>query len=145
MAESPLDEFAPYPRHAKDVTASSLIKHYAAFGQMHNRVADEFIAEDQTQYRTSLGHVVSSFTTVYLLAEIRFRLGVETANDVARELWSVWQDGELPSWLRDWADEEGLDHNKIAGAADEVVKNIRAKSVLLAHEMHPGQTEIPPA
>ncbi|MFI7125925.1 hypothetical protein ACIBQ1_09540 [Nonomuraea sp. NPDC050153] len=138
----PLDAVAPYPRRQLDVTASALIKHFAAFGEMHTRLADEFIG-DESQYRTSLGHVVSSFTTVYLLTEIRSRLGVEVADDVARELWSAWQDGEIPPWLWDWADEEGLDHNRIAAAANEVARNLRAKAALLAPDAHPGQTEIP--
>jgi hypothetical protein len=142
LKRHPLADIAPYPQREEDVTASALIKHNAAFGEMHSHLADEFVGQEP-QYRTSIGRVVSSFTTVYLLTEIRSRLGAEVADDVARELWSTWEGGELPSWLWDWVDEEGLAHNQIAAVANEVARNIRAKAAAASPWVHPDQTEIP--
>jgi hypothetical protein len=142
LKRHPLADIAPYPQREENVTAAALIKHHAAFGEMHARIADEFINEP-SQFRTSIGSVVSSFTTVYLLTEIRSRLGAEVADDVARELWSTWEGGELSSWLWDWVDEEGLAHNQIAAVANEVARNIRAKAAAASPWVHSDQTEIP--
>jgi hypothetical protein len=121
----PLADIAPYPTRPEDATAAALIKRYAAFGEMHSRIGGEF-GIDHDQWKTSIGHVVSSFTTVYLLTEIRDRLGVAAADEIARELWEHWEGGALPPWLWEWCDEEGLDHDAIAAAARQVAANIRA-------------------
>lgn len=126
ISRPPLADIAPYPTRVEEATAAALIKRYAAFGEMHTRVGDEF-GIDHDQWKTSIGHVVSSFTTVYLLAEIRDRLGVAVADEIARELWEQWEGGALPPWLWEWCEEEGLDHDAIAADADRVVANIRAR------------------
>lgn len=128
LKRHPLDDIAPYPRTAEQATAGALIKHYTAFGEMHSHLTNHF--PDGDQFQKSIGAVVSSFTIVYLLTEIRTQLGVDAADDVAREWWEALEGGELPPWLWDWVDEEGLDHNQIAAAADEVAANIRAKAAL---------------
>lgn len=122
-----LDKIAPYPRRKEDATATALIRHYAAFGEMHAHLGDSSPIFGP-QWRMSIGHVVSSFSIVYLLTEIRRCLGDDHADEIARDLWEAWEDGALPPRLWEWTQEEGLDHDQIAAAANEVAANIRAKA-----------------
>lgn len=122
---SPLDDIAPYPRTEEQATASALIKHYAAFGEMHSHLSQALTDGDRC--RQSVGHVVSSYGLVFLLGALRARIGEKNADDIARELWEDMEGGALPPILWDYVGCEGLDHDAIEAAANEVERNIRAK------------------
>lgn len=126
MKRHPLADIAPYPRNQEEATAAAIIRHHTAFGLMHDRIGEHF--PDGDQWRRSIASVVSSYTTVHLLTQIRDRLGVQVADEVARDLWTSWEDGALPPELWMWAKEEGLDRAAIQAAADRVAENIRAKA-----------------
>lgn len=124
---APLDGIAPYPRRGRDVTAEAIIKHYAAFGLMHSFIALNAASALDPQFKKSIAHSVSSFTTVYLLREIVLT-SPERANAIARDLWMNWEGGELGEWLWEWLAAYGIDPAPIEGIAAEVEKNIREKA-----------------
>lgn len=140
----PLADVAPYPTCAEDATAAALVKHFAAFGLMHNWLATEFVpGKEDTQFRQSIACVVSSFTTAYMLAELEDKAGLQAADAAARELWSSWEAGDaVAGWLWQIGDEFGLDMKAIERAAAQVAQNIRAKAASTP-EVRPGQAEIP--
>ncbi|MFD1546926.1 hypothetical protein [Nonomuraea guangzhouensis] len=141
----PLADIAPYPATVDDATADALVKHFAAFGLMHNWLATEFVpGKEDTQWRQSVACVVSSFTTAYMLAELEDKAGLQAADAAARELWSSWEAGDaVAGWLWQTASEFGLDMKVIERAADQVTQNIRAKAAGASPEVHPDQAEIP--
>lgn len=124
---APLDGIAPYPRTGREATADALIKYSAAFGLMHSHIALNTASASDPQFQKSIACSVSSFTTAHLLREIS-RLAPESADAIARDLWSHWEGGELGEWLWEWLTEYGIDPAPIEGIAAEVMNRIREKA-----------------
>ncbi len=126
----PLAELAPYPQRLDQVTAEAMAKHYAAFAQMHNHMVTALIAtSDRDQWTKSIANVVAYYGVTYLLRELEERAGTKQADEVARLLWSAWQEGSgvgIDLW--EWLTEYDIDPEAVNEVAGEVYKALQEKA-----------------
>ncbi|MFF4417016.1 hypothetical protein ACFYY8_31230 [Streptosporangium sp. NPDC001559] len=112
---SSIEEIAPYPERAEDVTAEVMAKHFAAFAQLHFRLGQD--DPDRDKAAESSRAFVSFYALTLLLREIE-AAGVRVADRVARTLWEAWQHPhtlgpDIWGWLEEYdIDPEAV--NKIA-------------------------------
>jgi len=123
-----LDDIAPYPTRLEDVTAEAMAKHFAAFTQLHFRVAMDH--HDRDEAMESMKSVVSYYGITFLLRELEERAGSHQADEVARTLWEDWDagsglGGEIWEWLRD---EYGVAPEKVNEIAADVIASSKPAS-----------------
>ncbi len=114
-------DLAPYPEREEDVTADGMARYWAAFCQLHHRMAMDH--PDRDKAMKSLGMVVAYYGVTYLLRELEERAGTRQADEVAKILWSEWAAGsgigsDVWLWL---TDEYDIDPHRINRIAAQII------------------------
>ena len=117
---NPLNDVAPYPRTEQDATADALARNLTVVAQMNwRRMLDTEKAED-TRAATNL--MVNLFGIVKVLKALQ-AVAPATADEVARDLWSDWEDGgAVGEWLHSWLRDFGIDPEQVNAAATELMR-----------------------
>jgi hypothetical protein len=120
---TPLNDLAPWPATEAEVTAETLLKHLTvcASAREHEtgRLAQKALANDPTaedvrRYSESFEVLAARFGVVFLLRQIQQQSSQDWADEVARHLWSLWQDGgSIPEFLWDWTAGYGIDPEQL--------------------------------
>lgn len=121
MTTNPLNSIAPYPQTETDVTADSLARHLTvqAWAQRTHRQN----ATDPTDREWATSEIVTLFAVVKLLRALQ-AVAPETADEVARDLWSDWEDGgSVGEWLHSWLRDFGIDPERVNAAAAELMRD----------------------
>lgn len=101
---------APYPTSADEVTAESLVRHLAVQAYRTNARIMTASGID----RNEMARFVYEFGCVFLLREALAHLGPVDADEVARQLWEIWDDGSsLGEFLHEWLTEFGIDPEQV--------------------------------
>jgi hypothetical protein len=116
---NPLNDLAPYPQTADEVTAENVAKNLALFAYAnHWRGLDP--GTSKTDQHEATAQVVHLYGIVKLLRTL-IELDREQANTVARELWADWDAGDsLGEWLWTWLTEYGIDPAQVETAAQAI-------------------------
>jgi hypothetical protein len=105
-----IEDLAPYPNSEEDATPDRLVRHLAVGAQVH-----------WTQWRNSrhllneetrmllLESAISAASALHLLRAV-MKHAPESAGEVARDLWLLWEDeGGVAEALWEWLTEYGID------------------------------------
>lgn len=121
MTTNPLNTIAPYPVHESEATADALARNLTVVAQLNwRRMLDTETAEE-TRAATNL--MVNLFGIVKVLKALQ-AVAPETADEVARDLWSDWEDGgAVGEWLHSWLRDFGIDPEQVNAAAVELMRD----------------------
>ncbi|MEV4672691.1 hypothetical protein AB0K34_13635 [Actinomadura sp. NPDC049382] len=121
MTTNLLKTIAPYPLHESEVTADALARNLTVVAQLNwQRMLDTETAEE-TRAATNL--MVNLFGIVKLLKALQ-TVAPETAEEVARDLWSDWEDGgSVGEWLHSWLTGFGIDPEQVNAAATDLIRD----------------------
>lgn len=118
-----LNDLAPLPSSEDEVTAENLLKHLTVRASAsenethtlaHKALGADASPEDVRRYTESFALLSARFGVVFLLRQIQQQSSPGWADEVARHLWSLWQDGgSIPEFLWDWLAESGIDPEQI--------------------------------
>jgi hypothetical protein len=118
---NPLDKIAPYPKCVGDASAEAMARYFAAFAQLHWRLAMDHRDADQARHSTNMA--ITHHGLAYLLREMPARDG----DRLAEELWETWDsDGGVGVDLWNWLSEYGIDPDAIARQVTDV--NLQAST-----------------
>jgi len=105
-------DVAPYPRELEQATVTALIRHLLLSAEEISRKARESIPPPGESLLDSVmlsGLFVNTWSTMFLLRVIRAELPGQ-ADDVARQLWDLWEDGgTMHELIWDYKQQEGID------------------------------------
>ncbi|MGW4422609.1 hypothetical protein [Streptosporangium sp. NPDC004631] len=119
-----LENLAPYPDRAENVTAEALAKHFATFAQLHFRL--NLDDPDRDKAMDSSRAFVSYYAVAFLLREIE-AAGVGVADRVAKTLWEAWQHPQtLGPDVWAWLEEYGITPEAVNRIASNAVSERRA-------------------
>ena len=123
---------APYPRNEDEVTAAALLRHltvaaqvawamqWETFEKYYDAAKDPALRD---LWMASISLSVSDFTGVFLLRALIEHAPIAVADQVARDLWLVWEDGgAVGEWLWEYLDEYGINGDEITEAVTAAVK-----------------------
>lgn len=122
---NPLDEFAPFPRTVDEVTAESLLRYetVAAFVHMIDTTALRRKAfgaggtkEDRQRYADASNDLAQRIGMLLLLRHIKQQSSASWADEVAKQLHAVWDDGGFGEFLHDWLCGYGIDPEQVIQA-----------------------------
>lgn len=123
-----LDDLAPWPATEDQVTAAAVLRHLTVAASVHehdthtlarNALTPGAAAEDVAAYVDAVRQLKARFGLVFLLRQIQQQSSQTWADDVARHLWSLWQDGGcIPEFLWDWLAEHGIDPKTVAALTE---------------------------
>lgn len=121
MTTNPLNTIAPYPSRESEATADALARNLTVVAQLNwRRMLDTETAEE-TRAATNL--MVNLFGIVKVLKALQ-TVAPETADEVARDLWSDWEDGgSVGEWLHSWLRDFGIDPEQVNAAAAELMQD----------------------
>jgi hypothetical protein len=121
MTTNPLNTIAPYPSRESEATADALARNLTVVAQLNwRRMLDTETAEE-TRAATNL--MVNLFGIVKVLKALQ-TVAPETADEVARDLWSDWEDGgSVGEWLHSWLRDFGIDPEQVNAAAVELMRD----------------------
>lgn len=121
MTTNPLNTIAPYPSRESEATADALARNLTVVAQLNwRRMLDTETAEE-TRAATNL--MVNLFGIVKVLKALQ-TVAPETADEVARDLWSDWEDGgSVGEWLHSWLRDFGIDPERVNAAAAELMRD----------------------
>lgn len=121
MSTNPLNDIAPYPRRESEVTAESLARSLMVQAQanrhrmIHDRTADGAVSGGN--------RLVDVYGVVKLLKALQ-TVAPAVADEVARDLWSDWEDGAtVTEWLHAWLTSAGIDPERVNAAASELMRD----------------------
>lgn len=113
-----LNDIAPNPTTEEQATAENLLKHLTVRASAcenetntlaHKALGVDASPEDVRDYSRSFELLAARFGVVFLLRQIQQQSSQGWADEVARHLWSLWQDGgSIPEFLWDWLAESGI-------------------------------------
>lgn len=110
MAENVIDKFAPYPKTEADATAQNVYRHLLVSAQV------TFLRwQRRAESPRILAELfVADWTSLVLLRTVMVLEPQHTPDEVARELWTGWEDGSGPAELLwEWLVEAGIDPEEI--------------------------------
>ncbi len=122
MPKSHLDDLAPYPRTVQEVTADSLAKALAVRAHYRQSKLNDPRSEllKGRLFAMTAGTIVSEYGLIELLAALAKHAGVEVADEMARSLWSDWEDGQAVAvGLWQYVKAYGLDPDEVSRLAAE--------------------------
>lgn len=121
MSTNPLNDLAPYPRRESEVTAESLARSLMVQAQanrhrmMYDRTPDGAV---------SGGNRLIDVYGVVKLLKVLQTVAPDVADEVARDLWSDWEDGAtVAEWLHAWLTSAGIDPEQVNAAAVELMRD----------------------
>ena len=118
---NPLNDFAPYPTREQDVTATSLARNLTVVAQLNWQRMLDTEKSDDTRAATNL--MVNLFGIVKVLKALQ-SVAPATADEVARDLWSDWEDGgAVGEWLHAWLRGFGIDPERVNATASELMRD----------------------
>ena len=100
---------APYPTSSAEVTAENLARHLTVQAQRTNLKVQNAADLD----RNMMVRFIYEFGCAFLLREARACLGPVDADEIARQLWEIWNDGSLGEFLHEWLTECGIDPEQV--------------------------------
>lgn len=118
-----IQDLAPYPRRAEDVTAKAIVKHYATFTLFHHRRSMELdINTDRAAYDRSVNMACLGYALTAVLRSTFEPFDAES-DVLAREFWTEFGDpsGFGPDLWR-WCRELGVDPQAVVDAADSSMR-----------------------
>lgn len=120
MSTNPLNEFAPWPRTAAEVTAESLARSLTVQAQANwTRMLS---AGPASEAHTAANRVIDVYAIVKLLKTLQ-AVAPDTADEVARDLWSDLRDAvSIGEWLHSWLTEYGIDPERVDAAASHLMR-----------------------
>lgn len=96
---------APYPTSSDEVTAENLARHLTVQAY---RTGEQIMTASGID-RNKMARFVYGFGCAFLLREALAHLGPVGADEIARELWEIWDDGgSLGEFLWEWLTEYGI-------------------------------------
>lgn len=120
MSTNPLNDIAPYPRTADEVTAESLARSLTVQAQANwTRMVN---AGPAPEAHAAANRLVDVFGTVKVLKALQ-AVAPETADEVALDLWSDSLDGAaMGEWLWAWLTEYGIDPVRVDAAVADLMR-----------------------
>ncbi len=101
---------APYPTSSDEVTAENLARHLTV--QAYRTNAQIMTASGID--RNKMARFVYEFGCALLLREASAHLGPVDADEIAQQLWDIWDDGSsLGEFLHEWLTEYGIDPEQV--------------------------------
>ena len=130
-----INDLSPYPATVDEATAEVMARHFAAFTQLHWRMAMDH--PDRDKARQS----ISMFTNCYAIAYLLREQPASEGDRVARELWETWDSGmgvgvDVWNWL---IDDYGIDPHTVNRIAARLIAEDAPKDEAVAA----GQSELP--
>jgi hypothetical protein len=118
---NPLNDLAPYPRRESEVTAESLTRSLMVQAQANwHRTLN---AGPAAENHPATNRLIDVFGIVKLLKALQ-AIAPDTADEVARDLWSDWRDGAaMGEWLHAWLVDAGIAPERVDAAAADVMRD----------------------
>ncbi|MBN6054566.1 hypothetical protein JYK22_21670, partial [Nonomuraea sp. RK-328] len=116
-----LNEIAPFPKTADEVTADSLARAltasaYLASGniQFPSPLAPR---EEFRRHAIAIKAVTREFAAAYLLRSLKEH-APDKADEVAKQLFDMWSGGDIDEWMWDWLRGYGINPDVFEPAAE---------------------------
>ncbi|WP_068922151.1 hypothetical protein [Planobispora rosea] len=121
---SAIENIAPYPERAEDVTAEVMAKYFTVFAQLNWRMGMDHPSRDQAAESSS--RFVAFYAIAYLLREQPAREG----DRVAKSLWESWENPHtLGPDVWNWLVEYDIDPETVNKIAADLIAKDAAASV----------------
>jgi hypothetical protein len=121
-----LDELAPYPKTNQEATAEALIKYLAvhAYATSVTTTSPPGGASKEAMriWWLEMSAVTAEYAVLALL-EFLQDFHRDVADDAAREVWSMWEAGEMGGDIWSWLHARKIDPEVVERAAKESVAN----------------------
>lgn len=124
---SNLNEIAPYPRSADEVTAGALARHLAVSAQhrmaVNNTLVDYRTPAEQARYLDNVGLLIAEHSVALMLRALTEH-APDQADEVARRVWLAWEDGAvIAEDVFAWLSEFGIDPERVNAAAVDAMRD----------------------
>lgn len=126
MTTNPLDEFASCPRTEEQVTAESLLRYETVAAYVHlldtgvlrrRAFGPDGTRADLHRYNDAVGELVQRVAALFLLRQIRERSSDGWADEVAKSLHAVCEDGAFAELMYGWLVGYGIDPDRVEQVA----------------------------
>lgn len=122
-----INDLAPYPRTASQATANNLVRSLAVDAQVAYRLS--FDAATNEKQLAAATRFVQSYGIVKLLRAVIDHTTPTTADEIARDIWSDWEDGScLGEWLWEWLNDYGIDTKAVDEIVHAELEQLKAKA-----------------
>lgn len=153
-----VDDFASYPHETEDVTAARLAEYMAVEAHwsaslnqtyfkamMAAEKSEESYPDKAAQYNLNNALMTAEHSVCFLLRKLIEHLP-DKADEIAAEMWGDWEDPPLLALTWPVLESFDIDPQAVTDAARKRWQMATdAAAPAATPEVHPGQTEIPPA